>query len=100
MGQSIDVTVAQVGNVAVFTTDRSVTGQDGVAFDSAEAAGASPGFPADLAGRIFGADDGIDHVYLASNLIMVRSAEAWTRPRLDEIAVVISSLFRHYSPVG
>ena len=55
MGQSIVVEDHNVnGDVVMFATDRSITGQDGVSYRSIEAARESEIFPGTLAERISG----------------------------------------------
>ena len=45
MGQPIEVSFGTVEDVLLITADRSLTGQDGVAYGSAAAAEADPRFP-------------------------------------------------------
>ena len=96
MGQLINVTAQAVGDVAVLGTDRSVTGQDGAAFASQAEAAAVPGFPGDLAGRIFAADAAIDHVFLASNQVLVRRRGGWSDDDLGRVSAVVTSFFSYY----
>ncbi len=97
MGQPItvaDITVA--GDLAAFDADRSITGQDGVSFDSAAAATESSGYPAELAARIFETDSGVDHVFVASNQTVVRRDGAWDDASVRAIAAVIEAFFVVY----
>ena len=96
MGQSITVESKQLDNFCVFTTDRSITGQDGSVFASAAAAGSSDDFPAALAKRLFASDEGIDHVYVASNDVVVRRSPSWDESQVASAAQVIEELFRYY----
>ena len=96
MGQSITVESTPVDGFCVFTTDRSITGQDGARYDSAEAASADTGFPATLAARLFEVDESVDHVYVASNDVVVRRTETWDSTAVEQAATTISALFRHY----
>jgi ferredoxin--NADP+ reductase len=96
MGQRIEVSVVPLGSVALFSTDRSITGQDGVGFQPDSAPGDGP--PAELARRLFQADSSINHVYVLSNTVSVRRQEDWDEDSLDEAVGVISGLFIHYSP--
>ena len=96
MGQSITVTSKQLDDFCVFSTDRSISGQDGSAFASATEAATAGDFPAVLAGRLFASDEGIDHVYVASNDVVVRRSPAWDAARVSSAAQVIEELFRHY----
>jgi hypothetical protein len=97
VGQSIEVmSRAIVGDVAIFAIDRGLTGMDGHAFDSAEAAEAAPGFPALLAERIFRAVDGIERVFVFSNDVIVQRTDGWGEDPLDAASSVIEGLFRYY----
>jgi hypothetical protein len=96
MGQSITVESKPLNGVCLFTTDRSITGQDGAGFGSADEAAATPGFPATLAARLFAADGAIDHVYVASNDVVVRRIDGWDGDTVSAVAETISDLFRHY----
>ena len=97
MGQRIEVSAVQLGSVALFSTDRSITGQDGIGFERGSLEGDGP--PAELARRLFDADDSINHVYVLSNTVSVRRQEEWDDDSLDDATGVISALFIHYSPV-
>ncbi|MGH8916620.1 MAG: ferredoxin--NADP reductase [Acidimicrobiia bacterium] len=94
MGQRIQVEATQVGRVALFTLDRSLTGQDGLGFDAGPMEGGEP--PLDLARRLFVADAEIDHVQILSNSVSVRRREAWDPTTMDRAAEVIAGLFTHY----
>jgi ferredoxin--NADP+ reductase len=84
-----------MGSVALFSTDRSITGQDGVGF--VPGAMRDDGPPAELARRLFEADSSIDHVYVLSNTVSIRRREAWDDDSLDDVSGVIRGLFIHYS---
>jgi hypothetical protein len=84
-----------VGDVAVFDSDRSLTGQDGAGFDSA-AANASTIAPALLAQRLFAADAEIAHVFVASSQVVVRRRAGWDDAARDRAAGVITAFFVHY----
>ncbi|MDJ0663909.1 MAG: hypothetical protein QNJ75_05065 [Acidimicrobiia bacterium] len=96
MGQSIAVESKQIDNVCLFTTDRVLTGQDGVAYPSAEDAAAGSGFGAQLAGRLFASDAAIDHVYVAASEVMVRRTEAWDAESIAAAAQTVTDLHRFY----
>ncbi len=96
MGQSIQVASTTVGDVVIFDTDRSITGQDGVVFTSADEAAAAEEFPAQLASRIFAADSRIDHVYVASNQVVVRRPGGWDDAVRDQVDAVVSDFFLFY----
>ena len=96
MGQSITVESKAFERFCVFTTDRNITGQDGAGFGSVDEAVAGAGFPATLASRLFGVDEAVDHVYVASNDVVVRRAEDWDAAAVESAASTISDLFRFY----
>jgi hypothetical protein len=85
-----------VGAVAVFDTDRSVTGQDGSGFDATTAADATS-IPGQLARRLFEADPDVDHVFVASSQVVVRRRDGWSDGARDRAADVIAGFFVHYS---
>ena len=95
MGQRIELRDATViGDVAIFDTDRAISGQDGDAFASAEEAAASGNFSAQLAGRIFESDGAVTSVFVQSNQVVVGRDGGW--PSTDEVGGVISRFFIHY----
>lgn len=96
MGQPIQVEATQVDNVVMFDTDRSITGQDGVVFSSVDEARASDRFPAQLAARLFESDGSVDHVFVASNQVVVRRAGSWTQAGVDAAASVVADFFLFY----
>lgn len=97
MGQTIEVKSQQVGDVVIFDTDRSITGQDGSGFTSADLPRDEDApFPAQLAARIFSGVDDVDHVFIASNLVVVKRAAGWTDGAVAEAAEIISRFFRYY----
>lgn len=85
-----------VGEVAVFDTDRSVTGQDGAGFDSS-AAQASSTAAALLAQRLFTADAEVQHVFVASSQVVVRRRGGWEDAARDGASAVIAGFFVHYT---
>ncbi|MDJ0923833.1 MAG: hypothetical protein QNJ77_04655 [Acidimicrobiia bacterium] len=96
MGQSITVASKELDGFCVFTTDRSISGQTGASFGSAAEAESATGFPAALAERLFAADHEIDHVYVASNDVIVRRSDSWNQATVAAATGVIEDLFRHY----
>ena len=95
MGQRIvlkDATV--IGDVAIFDTDRSISGQDGDSFTSAEAAAEVESFSAQLATKVFEADSDVTSVFVQSNQVVVGRSNAWSST--DEIGGVIERFFIHY----
>jgi ferredoxin--NADP+ reductase len=96
MGQRIQVEAALIGEVALFSLDRSLTGQDGLSFYVDTADGDEP--PGDLANRLFAADDQIDHIQILSNTVTVHRRDTWDPETTDRASEIISNLFIHYSP--
>ena len=94
MGQLIQVDASPMGRVAVFSTDRSLTGQDGISFSPDDVGGTDP--PHDLARRLFTADHQIDHVHVLSNTVSVRRRQTWDEQAVDRAVDVIANLFIHY----
>jgi len=96
MGQSITVEAKQLDGFCVFSTDRSITGQEGAGFASPEEAAADSTFPGTLASRLFSSDEAIDHVYVASNDVIVRRSTRWDETAVTRATATISDLFRFY----
>jgi ferredoxin--NADP+ reductase len=97
MGQLIEVEASPMGRIALFSTDRSLTGQDGVTVVPGDAQGGDP--PHDLAQRLFGVDAQIDHVHVLSNTVAVRRKQSWDAEAVDRASNVIANLFIHYAQV-
>ncbi len=96
MGQKIQVGSTVVDDIAMFDTDRGITGQDGVSYTSGEEI-TSTDFPALLADRLFREVPGIDHVFVASNQVVVRRPHGWDEDVVATAAGVISSFFLFYA---
>ncbi len=96
MGQSIEVQSKPWETVCVFTTDRSITGQDGAGFGSEEDAEAAGSFAGRLAQRLLASDEAIDHVYVASNDVIVRRTDSWSSETVAVATTTIKNLFLHY----
>lgn len=98
MGQPISIAGTTVdGPMAAFHTDRGITGQDGVSFSSLEHATAADSFPGDLASRLFTADEAVDHVFVASNQVVVRRSGGWDDASLDAAAAIVTAFFVFYA---
>lgn len=95
MGQKIEVASTVVEDIAMFDTDRGITGQDGVSFSSSEPIDGSD-FPARLAERLFREVPGIDHVFIASNQVVLRRPHGWDDDVVATAASVISDFFLFY----
>ena len=107
MGQRITVEFEQLERVGLFTSDRSLTGQDPESYRSSTEAAETGSIGADLATRLFDLEDAIDYVYVQSNNIIVRRTSAWDDSARDDTQAVIESFFTHYgdnwqaeAPVG
>lgn len=98
MGQAIEITsTTLIDDVAMFATDRAITGQEGSGFDDLEAAEAAATFPARLAARLFEGDDAIDRVFVASNQVVARRREGWSDRSASDAAETISRFFVFYA---
>lgn len=95
MGQSIEVEATVLDDVALFNTDRALTGQDGSSFSSDDELDGSD-FPARLAQRLFAEVPAIDHVFVASNQVVVRRPHGWDGHVVDIASRVISDFFLFY----
>jgi hypothetical protein len=96
MGQLIRVATVPMGDLAVFDTDRSLTGQDGHEYGSLEEALAGQTFPAELAARLFEADDEVRHVYVLFNQVVARRSGRWDEEALAGAAEIIRTFFVFY----
>ncbi len=93
MGQKIDVTSIVLDDIAIFDTDRSITGQEGHSY-SGPTEDSDP--PAVLANRLFAFNPAIDHVHVLSNTVSVRRPGGWPEDLLSGASVVVSNLFVFY----
>ena len=96
VGQRIEVRPTVVGDSAIFDTDRSITGQDGTSYTSAEDAAADRRFPGRLATELFGTDDDVASVWIASNTGVVTRTSGWPDPELEAAKNTISEFFIYY----
>jgi hypothetical protein len=96
MGQSITVAAKRIEGFCVFTTDRVLTGQDGVRFESQDQAEVGDGFPAALASRLFAADDAIENVWVAASEVVVGRAGGWDDAATSSAERTITDLYRFY----
>ena len=95
MGQPIEVAEPVVlDDVAVFDTDRTLSGQDGESFSPDDATGST--FPAELAVRVFAADGAADHVFVYSNTVSIRRSGGWDESTLQETHRLITDFFVFY----
>lgn len=93
MGQVIEVSAVTLGNVALFETDRSITGQDGHQFSEVSER-SDP--PAILANRLLSAIATANSVHVLSNTVTVRLTTDWTEDLLADATDIIAGLFVHY----
>lgn len=96
MGQPIEVAATRFDDVVMFDTDRTITGQDGEGFGSRDDAEAGASFPAQLAQRLFAEVGGVNHVFVASNQVVVRRSGGWDQSEIDTASGVISDFFLYY----
>jgi len=96
MGQRIEVTATVVDDVVMLDTDRSITGQDGTEYPTAEEAGADDRFPGRLAARVFEADEATAYVFVSSNSVVVRRRGGWTDAETAAVSKVVSDFFLFY----
>lgn len=98
MGQPIAVTSTMlVEDVAMFATDRAVTGQNGASFSDEESAESAGSFPGSLAARLLAGDEAVEHVFVASNQIVARRRDGWDEPSLTRAAETITEFFVFYT---
>lgn len=93
MGQPIEVNAVTLGRVALFDTDRSITGQDGYIF-AGPTETTDP--PSALANQLFDAIPGISSVHVLSNTVSVTRSEDWSDDLLDDAAELVAGLFVFY----
>lgn len=96
MGQLINVEHEVVADSVVFSADRSITGQSGWAFSAGEQMPDEAGFAGALATRLFESDEAIDHVWVASNTVVVRRKDGWSDGSVEAASAVLSNFFVYY----
>jgi hypothetical protein len=100
VGQSIVINSTDiVGDSIIVTMDRSLTSQVGEGYDSSAAADAGDSFGADLAVRLFDADDSIERVYVASNTVVLKRPGGWDEAAISGVSSAIEDLFLFYPRV-
>jgi hypothetical protein len=96
VGQPIQVIDRVVlGDVVLFDTDRTLTGQDGETYT----AGADPeasSFGATIAARLLDSDDRLGEVFVLSNTLSLRRPDGWTAEALDNASETIRTFFIFY----
>ncbi|MGH3667403.1 MAG: hypothetical protein ACRDWF_13880 [Acidimicrobiia bacterium] len=94
MGQTVVVNeVKELGDVLLIDTDRSFTGQDGVAMTPSSRGGSVPGL---LAGQLFDLGLDVDHLYVLQNTVTVRRPGGWDGESKAAVTAVVESFLRFY----
>jgi hypothetical protein len=94
MGQTVVVhDLVEMGDLLVIDTDRSFTGQDGVALTPSQAGEAVPGR---LAQRLFALDPGIDHVFVLQNTVTIRRPGGWDQTSKTQVQTVVEGFLLFY----
>jgi hypothetical protein len=97
LGQRIQVEgTTVIGDSAIFTTDRGLSGMDGMGFDHADEAAGSDRFPEKLAARLFEADDLVRRVFVASSEVVVTREAGWDEAALVAARTHIEEFFLFY----
>jgi ferredoxin/flavodoxin---NADP+ reductase len=93
MGQPIDVKAVMLGTVALFDTDRSITGQDGHNFDGPSER-TDP--PAELSNRLFNSIPELTNVHVLSNTVSASRSDEWSEDLLADATDIVAGLFVFY----
>lgn len=93
MGQPIEVNAVTLGRVALFDTDRSLTGQDGCSFSEQTEQSDPPGL---LANRLLESVPLITNIHVLSNTVTVSRSEDWNADLLDDATGIVAGLFVFY----
>lgn len=96
MGQTIQVESIAVEDIALFDTDRTMTGQDGQGISPVSASEAATTIPGNLARRLFATDPSIDHVFVLSNQVTIRRPGGWSDESLQSAGAAIRDFFVYY----
>ena len=101
MGQRIEVIKATVmDEIVMIDTDRSITGQDGVAYPSRAEAEADTTFPGQLATRLFTADASTGSVFIGYNGVVISRNGGWDDASLQDAFQLVQDFFLHYRPAS
>ena len=100
MGQRIEVSASVVEDILLLDTDRTITGQDGTEYPSRETAESDDRFPGRLAARLFQSDGSVDHVFVASNAVVVKRSGGWDDDSVASASDVVSDFFLFYPEAG
>ncbi len=94
MGQTVVVNTAVVtGDLLLVDTDRSFTGQDGVALSRESPGDAVPGR---LAERLFATDPQLDHVFVLQNTVTIRRRGGWDDSAKEPVLEVVRRFLEFY----
>lgn len=97
MGQLIEVDHLVLGDVALFDTDRSLSGQEGESYAEPETAAASGTFPGQVAAALLTELPTIQSVYVFSNTISVKQSGGWSVESAETAAGIIRNSLVHYA---
>jgi ferredoxin--NADP+ reductase len=98
VGLRINVDAVAMGQVALFSTDRTLTGQEGIVYPGPPASVDDP--PSTLAARLFESGDRIEHVHVMSNMVSVRRSSPWDEDAIADASKIIEDLFVFYRPAA
>ncbi len=94
MGQTVVVNNAvEMGDLLLVDTDRSFTGQDGMALSPENPGEAVPGL---LAKALFEVDPSIDHAYVLQNTITMRRVGGWDDESRAAVLDVVEKFLLFY----
>jgi ferredoxin--NADP+ reductase len=96
MGQSITVHRRLQGDIAMFSGDRSLTGQDGARYLAADGVADDGKLSARMAQRFFDLDPAIDYVYVANNHVLARRPDGWDDDSLEAAEEALRGFFIFY----
>lgn len=96
MGQPIEVLGTTImGDVTLIHTDRTITGQDGTVYSSRD--DTDDEFPGRLAAEIFDGVDGVTHVFIASNQVVVGRDGGWgDADQVERVTGIVTDFFVFY----
>ena len=95
MGQPIEVLGTTIlGDVALIHSDRTITGQDGTVYSSRD--DTDDEFPGRLAAEIFDGVDGVTHVFIASNQVVVGRDGGWGHADMERVTGIVTDFFVFY----
>ena len=97
MGQLIEVDHLLLGDVALFDTDRSLSGQEGESYADPETAAAAGTFPGDVAAALLVEIPSIEIVYVFSNTISAKQSGGWSVESAETASGIIRNSLIHYA---